>query len=152
MLGEGCSEACELITGRSADAERRADQSPRQLRVADLAMVRSIPVCLSLVLGPLLVLAGCGDEGCPDVATSCPDGCYPMRATPYDVDRGCFANAGGVVGCTTDAVGTDDAPCVKRLSDGALFIASQGSPFRRSAGWAECRDDEIPMSTVSCPD
>ncbi len=65
-----------------------------------------------------------------------------MRAYPLDTARSCVLAVPEVVGCTPDEVGTDDAPCVKRLSDGALFVATQGSPFRDSAGWGECTEQE----------
>lgn len=95
-----------------------------------------------LFLTTLSVLVhGCSDE-CPGVSDSCDDGCYPMQAFPFDAARGCAVYKLEIVGCTPDDGGTDDAPCVKRVRDGALFIATQGSPFRSSSDWAECSDSE----------
>jgi hypothetical protein len=101
---------------------------------------RAVVAVLSLMELSLLV-HGCSDD-CPGVSESCDDGCYPMRASPFDAARGCVLSKLEIVGCTSDDGGTDDAPCVKRLRDGALFIATQGSPFRNSSEWAECSDSE----------
>jgi hypothetical protein len=76
-----------------------------------------------------------------------------MRAFPFDAAKQCVTYASEIVGCTSDDGGTDDAPCVKRLEDGALFIATQGSPFRNSAGWAECSDAEVAdLVDTACSD
>jgi hypothetical protein len=68
-----------------------------------------------------------------------------MRAAPFDAEQSCVVAIPEIVGCTPDDLGTADTPCVKRLSDGALFIATQGSPFRNSAGWGECSEQERAM-------
>jgi hypothetical protein len=106
-----------------------------------------------LTLGTTMVLVpACGDE-CPAVSRSCDDGCHPMRAFPLDPAKQCVTDTSEIVGCTSDETGTDDAPCVKRLEDGAMFIATQGSPFRNSSGWAECTDaEEAALMTATCSD
>jgi len=106
-----------------------------------------------LALGTtILLVQACGDE-CPAVSRSCDDGCHPMRAFPFDPAKQCVTYTSDIVGCTSDDIGTDDAPCVKRLEDGAMFIATQGSPFRNSPGWAECTDtEEAALIATACSD
>ena len=89
---------------------------------------------------------------CADDASSCEDGCLEMRAFPFDEDAGCVDYASGsiVVGCREDAGGTDDAPCVQRRRDGALFIATSGSGFG-SGSWSYC-DEETSGRVGSAPD
>jgi len=73
--------------------------------------------------------------------------CFSMRAYPFEPDRQCVASAPVVVGCTPFGSGTGDAPCVKRLSDGALFIATSGSVFLASPDWEECSQEESLLAT-----
>lgn len=157
VLGCASLGARGLNAIRSADAKVAANRA-RSLNcshhptVPSYLMRRDLVLRLCAALPLWLVLSACGDDECPATATSCPmDGCYPMRAFPFDAAQGCVLASTEIVGCTADEVGTDDAPCVRRLSDGALFIATQGSPFRRSTGWEECTDEE--QETVSfCSD
>lgn len=95
------------------------------------------PLWLGLPLS--LILGACGG-----------DECYPMRAHPFDGERSCVSAVSEVVGCTLDEIGTADAPCVKRLSDGALFVANSGSIFRGSDEWGECTSEEMRMTRVFC--
>ena len=80
------------------------------------------------------------------------DECYPMRAFPFDSERMCVSDVTQVVGCTLDEIGAGVAPCVKRLSDGALFVATQGARFRDSEEWGECTSEEREMTLVFCAD
>ena len=107
----------------------------------------------------IMFFAGCAGEGDSETDESrpppsdCEEGTYPMSAFPFDEMRGCVLSVPVTVGCTPDEEGTDDAPCVKRLSDGALFIATQGSPFRASPEWEECGEaDSQRLSDASCDD
>lgn len=96
-----------------------------------MAMPRRRPVEFLLI--SFLATSGCGEDDCPSTAASCSDvDCHPMRAYPLDAARSCVLAVPEVVGCTPDDVGTDDAPCVKRLSD--------------SAGWGECTEEEREMA------
>ncbi len=108
------------------------------------------------VVAAIILSSGCAGDGGSEErppASECEDGTYPMRAFPFDESRGCVSTVPVVVGCTPDEDGTDDAPCVKRLSDGALFIATQGSPFRGSPEWEECGEaDSQRLNDVSCED
>jgi hypothetical protein len=76
--------------------------------------------------------------------------CHPVRAFPFDSDRLCVSEVAEVVGCTLDEIGTGAAPCVKRLSDGALFIATQGIRFEGSDQWGGCTSEEREMTLVFC--
>lgn len=86
----------------------------------------------------------------------CPAGCYPMNAYPYDEATDCVSYADGPthVDCSNYRGGTDDAPCVKRLSDGALFIATSGTAFAESTAWVFCSDEESErvQSAQDCAD
>jgi len=78
--------------------------------------------------------------------------CSLMSAYPFDPDRQCVASGAPVpVGCTPLGEGTSDAPCMKRLADGALFIATSGSVFLASPDWGECSETESRLA-VSCED
>ena len=92
----------------------------------------------------VLALASCSEErlDCPGIAQSCGDECLPMQAYPFSPGRECVTYVAEIVGCTSEEVGTDDAPCVKRHVDGAMFIATSGSAFRSSEGWSECSPEE----------
>lgn len=93
---------------------------------------------------------GC-EEDCPGVAQSCDSGCYPMRAFPFDAEHRCVTYTPQVVGCTAADEATEDAPCVRRLTDGALFIATEGSAFRDSEDWVECTDtDRAALNEREC--
>jgi len=98
---------------------------------------RGIGLLLSLILG------ACGG---PESV----DECRPKRAFPFDSARSCVSNVAEVVGCTLDELGTAVAPCVKRLADGALFIATEGSSFRDPEQWGECTREESQMTLVFC--
>ena len=74
-----------------------------------------------------------------------------MLAFAFDSARQCTSPRSRVVGCTSDTGGTDEAPCVKRVRDGALFIASSGSMFLSTPDWVQCSDDEANMVVASCP-
>jgi len=79
-------------------------------------------------------------------------GCRSEQPAP-DPARQCVTYTSEIVGCTSDDSATDDAPCVKRLVNGALFIATQGSPFRNSTGSAECTDEEVAnLNVTACSD
>jgi hypothetical protein len=93
---------------------------------------------------------------CPDYALACPSECFEMSAARYNSSLDCLNGGGisGVVGCTSIEGGSDDAPCVKRLADGALFVATSGTAFDASMQWVACSDEE--QATVSsaspCPE
>lgn len=98
----------------------------------------------------------CGvSSECVDDASSCQEGCFEMLAFAYDAELGCVEYAAGaqVVGCTSDEGGTDDAPCVRRVRDGALFIATSGSPFFTES-WAFCDEETSArvQAADACPD
>jgi hypothetical protein len=79
--------------------------------------------------------------------------CFSMLAFPFEPDRQCVAISAPVaVGCTPFGSVTDDNPCVKRLADGALFIAAGGSAFRASPEWGECSEAERRRLAVHCED
>ena len=95
-----------------------------------------------------------GEDGggtCPSDDSSCPAGCSEMLAFAFDAARQCTSPRSRVVGCTSDAGGTADAPCVKRVRDDALFVASSGSIFLSSPDWVRCSEEEEKMVTASCP-
>lgn len=108
--------------------------------------------CQARASGYTQIFVSCADE-CPGVADSCDDGCFEMSAFPYDEERGCTDYSAGaqVVGCTSLEGGTDDAPCVKRANDGALFIATSGSAFLESEEWTDCTEEEAERAqTTGC--
>jgi hypothetical protein len=87
---------------------------------------------------------------CPDDASQCPSGCRPIYAAPYDPARMCLDYLNKpVVGCTDHLGGTGDAPCVKRIRDGAMFQAASGSDFRSRPDWTSCTDAESMVVVLS---
>lgn len=92
------------------------------------------------------------DDACPDVADSCEEGCFEMRAFPYNEAGGCVDYTAGAltVGCTSMDGGTDDTPCVKRASDGAVFVATSGSAFVASEAWIDCTPAEQEAVQSGC--
>jgi hypothetical protein len=78
-----------------------------------------------------------------------------MRAYPYVPEQRCtrYTQGAEVVGCTAAQVGTADAPCVKRASDGALFVATSGSGFRGRPEWTSCTEEEarLVQGAPRCP-
>ena len=126
----------------------------------DLRILR----CLwQLALAWLLLLAACEDDGgcdedavsceeCPAVSDACAPACAVMTAIPYDVGRLCDLPS-RVVGCRPPtAIRPADAPCVVRVSDGAIFLAESSAGFQQS-GWRRCTDEENAMMTrhLPCP-
>jgi hypothetical protein len=78
--------------------------------------------------------------------------CYPLRAIPIDA-TGEWCVAGyeqehrQVVGCNPERGCSDDYECMRRKSDGALFIAFGTSCFERDGSWERCvpRADDLPL-------
>jgi hypothetical protein len=115
-------------------------------RVLSLAGVASVLAVVSL--------PSCHDDcpentdhcpACPSVASSCPDGCDGLVASPLDTEAKCF-RAYEVIACWPHhTVEVDwlegDLRCVVRLSDGALFNLAHNDPH--SPGWRPCTDDEM---------
>ena len=93
----------------------------------------------------------CVDVQCPPVVDpdqACPEGCFPMRARPYNETDMCLETL-MVVGCTPDEGGTGDVVCFVHPDSGAPFMATSGSPFRNSGVWVECDaplDEEVPTA------
>lgn len=88
---------------------------------------------------------------CPSVALSCPSECSPMRARLLN-EKGQCRGADATVGCRppSDLVPAN-APCVMRVSDGAIFQASSSAGFGQE-GWATCSEEQLQRINFSVPD
>jgi len=85
---------------------------------------------------------------CPAVATSCPDGCYEMRASKVDVENQCREGR-QVIGCQASSIETSDVVCLKsKDTDGFYFGASS---YHRSDVWAECDPEQAPEQSEFPP-
>jgi hypothetical protein len=100
----------------------------------------SILLVLVVVVHPTVA---CEEPDCPPVAGACSGSCLPTRALPIDVERSCRSPE-VTVGCMPDTnLRGTDAPCVVRVSDGALFQALSGAGLVGRQGWRVCTPEEI---------
>jgi len=85
------------------------------------------------------------------MATSCPAGCTRLLGARFDEAQGCvdFSRGQMVLGCTSGGEPPPITPCVKRVSDGALFIGAATLPHL--PGWTECNAAEEEKVRASCP-
>jgi hypothetical protein len=87
---------------------------------------------------------------CPDDAWYCPQGCRPVTALRYSVERACITSENEVVGCNGTRGGA--SICIKRVRDGAIFVAGN-SPLEGPA-WTACSADDgfrpVGCSELTC--
>lgn len=116
----------------------------------------SCPVCLMLPPPPACNEGVCGPKTdgsvCEPVATSCASPCFELTAYSYDKARSCLVRKPVVVGCTSEAGGTDDLIYVRNPKDGTLHVGTSGSAFR-NAGWPQASESEAELlsNADDCP-
>lgn len=77
--------------------------------------------------------AGNGGEGGADCE-------MPLRARAVDTQAWCYDSAGDreIVACSEEATCPEDAVCVRRQSDGAVFLGYGSRCFANLDGWELC--------------
>lgn len=87
---------------------------------------------------------------CAENNGECSEGCFDVEAAAFDVERGCVERTFESVGCSSIYEATSDTGCVRRVSDGAIFVAGSFTRHLQSDEWEPCSAEEIASTEVVC--
>jgi hypothetical protein len=102
-----------------------------------------------------LAASSCGEctvppGACSESTGACADGCFSINAAYFDPEQECVSTIFERVGCTSIEETTSDSGCVRRVSDGALFVATSFTRHLQSDDWEACSAEEIAKTQVVC--
>jgi hypothetical protein len=97
----------------------------------------SVAALVFFLAGGCADLTGADDSdvSCPDIAESCPDGCYELTAREYDRERNCMMSTWEVLGCSKSGIQTADLVCLEADTREADYI---GPSSHVNSAWSLC--------------